>query len=96
MKIIFDELAKAELEEAIEYYEIEMKGLGYKFQNGIKRVLRIIREMPNLGSLESENVKRYFLHKFPYKVLYSIEKDHIFIIAIAHTHRKPSYWINRI
>jgi len=35
------------------------------------------------------------LNKFPYKLLYSIEKDHVFIIAVAHLHRKPDYWIDR-
>ncbi len=26
---------------------------------------------------------------------YEIEEDHIFIIAVAHQHRKPDYWIKR-
>jgi hypothetical protein len=26
----------------------------------------------------------------------SIEKDHIFIIAVAHCHRRPDYWVDRI
>ena len=26
---------------------------------------------------------------------YSLEKDHLYIIAIAHQHRKPNYWIDR-
>jgi len=32
-------------------------------------------------------------YKFPYKLLYSVEKDHVLVIAIAHQHRKPDYWI---
>jgi len=28
----------------------------------------------------------------PFAVIYSIEPDHIRIIAIAHTKRKPGYW----
>jgi len=95
MRIVFDELAKRELEDEIEFYEIEVKGLGQKFQEEIKRVLRIIKKMPEIGALESENIRRYILHKFPYKVLYSIEEDHIYIIAISHSHREPRYWINR-
>jgi|GEM_PF-225276 len=34
--------------------------------------------------------------KFSYSLLYSIEEDHIFIIAVAHQHRKPGYWIDRL
>ncbi len=95
MKVIFDKLAKKELDDSIEYYEIEIKGLGIRFREEIKRSLRIIKKMPKIGSPESENVRRYILHKFPYKILYSNEKDHIYIVAIAHMHREPKYWTNR-
>ena len=29
------------------------------------------------------------------KLLYSIEMDHVFIIAVAHQHRNPDYWVDR-
>ena len=96
MRVIFDELAKIELDDGREYYEIEVTGLGKRFKQEVKRAINIIKKMPNIGSPESENIRRYILHKFPYKVLYSIEKDHIYVIAIAHLHREPMYWINRI
>jgi plasmid stabilization system protein ParE len=95
MNVIFDRLAKEELTDAIEYYEIEMNGLGVRFKEETKRVLRIIKKMPEIGSPESENVRRYILHNFPYKIIYSIEKDHIYVIAVAHMHREPKYWIDR-
>ncbi|MEW6501172.1 MAG: hypothetical protein AB1456_06765 [Thermodesulfobacteriota bacterium] len=38
-------------------------------------------------------MRKTFVHRFPYKILYSIEPDHLFIIAIAHQHRKPDYWV---
>jgi plasmid stabilization system protein ParE len=96
MRVIFDELAKIELDDGREYYEMEVTGLGKRFKQEVKRAINIIKKMPKIGSPESENIRRYILHKFPYKVLYSIEKDHIYVIAIAHLHREPMYWINRI
>ena len=32
------------------------------------------------------------IQKFPYAIYYSIEPDHIRIIAVAHTRRKPGFW----
>jgi|SRR3972149_2704297 len=96
MRVIFDDLAKIELDDGKEYYEMEVIGLGKRFKQEVKRAINIIKKMPEIGSPESENIRRYILHKFPYKVLYSIEKDHIYVIAIAHLHREPMYWINRI
>jgi hypothetical protein len=88
-------LAKEELTDAIEYYEVEMRGLGVRFKEETARVLRIIKKMPEIGSLESKNIRRYLLHKFLYKILYSNQKDHIYVIAVAHMHREPKYWVDR-
>ena len=96
MKIIFDDLAKAEYEDAVEYYDIELPGLGIRFKNEIKRALRTIKKFPKIGMIEEGDIRRYILHKFPFKILYSFEKDYIYIIAVAHTHREPMYWINRV
>lgn len=94
MKIIFSELSKFELADAEEYYELEQLGLGKRFKDEIKKsILRII-QYPKAWSIEKGDVRKCLLHKFPYKILYSIESNHIFIIAIAHQHRKPDYWVD--
>jgi toxin ParE2 len=54
-----------------------------------------IAEYPETWSLERGDIRKCLLHKFPYKLLYSIEKDHIIIIAVAHQHRKPEYWLGK-
>ena len=96
MKIKFLTLAKVELNDAAFYYNLELDGLGDKYKEEIKKsVLRIIK-FPESWPLEKGNIRKYLLHKFPYKILYSIEHDCILIIAIAHQHRKPDYWIDRI
>ena len=96
MNIEFDELANAELNDAIEHYELEVKNLGIKFKEEVKHGLRRIKEFPEAWAVEEGDVRRYLLHKFPYKILYSVEESYIYIIAIAHCHRKPNYWIERI
>nr|CBX31560.1 hypothetical protein N47_E50720 [uncultured Desulfobacterium sp.] len=40
--------------------------------------------------------RRHLLPKFPYSIIYAIEPDHIRIIAVAHSKRKPGYWSARI
>lgn len=27
--------------------------------------------------------------------MYSVEEDHVFVIAVAHQHRKPDCWVGR-
>jgi len=96
MKTIFDKFAQLELEDASEYYELEVPGLGPLFREEVKRGLRRIREYPDAWAKEKGDVRRFLLHRFPYQILYSIEKNYIYIIAIAHCHRRPDYWVDRI
>jgi hypothetical protein len=37
-------------------------------------------------------VRRILCEKFPYKVIYTIEVDTLFVLAIYHTSRDPSRW----
>ena len=47
MKVIFDKLAKLELDDASEYYEFEVPGLGDRFREEVKRGIRRICEYPS-------------------------------------------------
>ncbi len=95
MKILFDDLARNEYQDAIEFYELEIQGLGLRFKDEVKRALRNLKKYPNLGSIEKADIRKYILHKFPYKILYSNEEKYLYVIAIAHMHREPNYWLNR-
>ena len=94
MQIIFSPLAKSELDDACRFYEIEFSGLGQQFKEEVHKASLRIAEYPKAWSIEHGEVRKCLLHRFPFKILYSIEHDHIFVIAIAHQHRKPDYWVN--
>ena len=96
LKVRLDRLAAVELEDAYQYYEYQLAGLGYQFKGEVKKGIHWIREHPMACPKEKDDVRRHLLHRFPYKILFSVEKDHIYIIAVAHCHRRPDYWIDRI
>ncbi len=78
------------------FYELEIEGLGGKFKHEIQTSIKRISKYPEAWSIERNGIRRYIMHKFPYKIIYSIEKEHIYILALAHLHRKPHYWIDRV
>jgi hypothetical protein len=94
MKVIFSKYAKFELDDAVCFYELEFAGLGQRFSEEVKKAAIRISDYPEAWSIERGEIRKCLLHKFPYKLLYSIESDHIFIIAVAHQHRKPDYWVD--
>jgi plasmid stabilization system protein ParE len=94
--VIFDPDAKAEFLEAVRYYEKCQKGLGRRFRVAIETAVQLISESPFMYRSLKAPFRRYLLPKFPYSIIYSIEPDHIHIIAVAHNKRKPGYWLNRL
>jgi plasmid stabilization system protein ParE len=96
MRVIFSTLAKQELKDAALYYELEHEGLGRRFKAEVKEAARRIARYPHAWSVHRVEIRKCLLHKFPYKLLYSVEKDHVVILAVAHQHRRPDYWVDRI
>ena len=95
MRVIFTRIATQELEDAVRFYELEYAGLGRRFKEEVKKATLRIADYPKAWSIERGEVRKCLLHRFPYKLLYSVEEDHVLVIAIAHQHRKPDYWVGR-
>ena len=95
MILIFDPLAKREYEDAFEYYEAQEEGLGDKFRNAVWVAIAILERFPEIGEEVRPGVRKILLRWFPYKLIYSASDDAVFIIAVAHGHREPDYWLGR-
>ncbi len=95
MRVIFTRIATQELEDAIRFYDFESAGLGQRFKEEVRKAAVRIAEYPQAWSIERGEVRKCLLHTFPYKLLYSVEEDHILVLAVAHQHRKPDYWVDR-
>ena len=72
MKVLLSETARQELDDAIAYLELEFEGLGHRFKQEVNVALRRISRHPTAWSIELADIRRCLLHKFPYKILYSI------------------------
>ena len=94
--VIFDPDAQAEFLDTVRYYEECQEGLGRRFRIAIETAIQQVSETPFLYRILKAPFRRYLLPKFPYSIIYSIEPDHIHVIAVAHNKRKPGYWMNRI
>ena len=95
-KIIIHEDAEKELWYATDYYEDKVVGLGLDFENEIQKALISIQENPKRYIETEYIVRKYLLQKFPYFVYYIEFEEYIWIVAFAHTSRKPFYWEKRI
>ena len=92
MILRFSEAAAKELREALAYYATESDQLAASFRHEINGAIKRIIQFPK-GWTPSGECRACLLNRFPYKIIYSIEPDHILVVAVAHQHRKPDYWV---
>jgi len=95
MNIEFLPLAKLELDDAIAYYKLQLEGLGKRYKEEVRTSINRISIFPKAWSIIRPNIRKCVMHKFPYNILYATYEDTILIIAIAHHHREPDYWMER-
>jgi toxin ParE1/3/4 len=95
MKFLFHPEAEAEFLETISYYEDCESGLGEEFSLEVYSTVQNILSYPSAWPVLKTDVRRCLVNRFPYGVLYCVEKDRVYILAIMHLHRYPDYWKNR-
>lgn len=66
--------AETGLDDAFNFYEYELQGLGYRFIDEFKKGLKRIQMYPDAWSLIKDNIRKCVLKKFPYTIIYSVEK----------------------
>ena len=96
MKAEFHQTASKEIVETTAYYEGEAPGLGAGFIAEVERVVAVLCDQPKIGQRVGEEFRRILLARFPYSLIYSIESERIWVVAVAHHRRRPGYWQERI
>jgi len=96
VNVRFLEAARSDLREAIRYYNKQQPGLGRELRDEVHTTIERITLLPEAWRLLSENTRRCRVHRFPYGVIYQVRSDEILIVAIAHLHREPGSWADRL
>ncbi len=95
MTVIILPEAAQEFEDAAIYLEEEQSGLGVRFRNEVDTHVQWIVRNPTIPRLRDGKYRRVNLRIFPYYLAYLTKNDTIWILAIAHSHRRPNYWVVR-
>ena len=95
MNVSFLDVAASEFNDAVEYYESEQKGLGLRFKTEANRAISRVASLPTAYQLLSERTRRCLIAKFPYGIIYQQLDNEILVVAVAHLHRQPDYWLSR-
>jgi hypothetical protein len=92
LKIEISKYAQLEIEESKEYYNLQKNSLGDDFKYDVFMAFNNIVYSPSLYPNVTKNIKRCLLHRFPFSIFYTVKKDSVLILSVAHQHRKPKYF----
>ena len=96
MKIRFLSLANQEVDDAVQWYEDQAQGLSRDFLDELDRAVRLVRIYPLMAKEIEPEIRRFLFARFPYSLIYGIDSEMIVVIAVAHQHREPRYWVDRV
>jgi plasmid stabilization system protein ParE len=94
-QVRFTRAAQREMDDAYDWYEAQLPGLGTEFLTEIDKAVRRIAAFPFSCVEVCPSVRRCLTGRFPYGVVYGLEDETIVIVAVAHLHREPHYWVER-
>jgi toxin ParE1/3/4 len=94
-RIVVHSKAELELWQAVEYYETKRLGLGLDLEQEVSHALVDIQKAPKRWPARKHGTRCYLLHRFPYTIYYLELQDTIWVVAVAHTSRRPYYWRKR-
>jgi plasmid stabilization system protein ParE len=92
----FLEVAEIELDEAINWYREQAPGLGDAFLIEVLSAADRIVRFPEAWHPLGEGIRRCRLGRFPYGLIYAVDDGDILVLAVAHLHRRPDYWRDRL
>jgi toxin ParE1/3/4 len=88
--------AEQDLAEAKLHYAGQRQGLGDEFLLCVEEGLDRIRQLPEVGRVVLQQVRRVVVRRFPYGIFYQVAEDHIAVIAVYHSRRDPRGWQERV
>jgi toxin ParE1/3/4 len=85
--------AKIDIQNQIDYYNDQQKGLGKRFHNEIKSTFKAISKNP-FYQIRYQNVRCLPLKKFPAMVHFTVDekKQQITVRAVFYTSQHPKKW----
>lgn len=96
MKLVFHPEARDEFVAAAAYYDAAVPGLGDRFLLAVRRTTELLLRHPTSGTPRTASARRILVTGFPYDVIYQVRESVVEVLAVAHQHRRPGYWRERL
>lgn len=97
MSYYFHPSTEAEHFEDIAFFESRQPGLSAAYLAELEELMASVVHAPHRCRIERKpNIRRVFLKRFPFNVIFRDAEGVVQVLAVAHKRRRPDYWLGRI
>jgi plasmid stabilization system protein ParE len=86
-----------DIQKTIEWYELQLKGLGQRYKIQTIKSINSLKKNPFIFSVKYNDIRCRKIEKFPFLIHYVIDENikTITVFAVFHTSRSPEIWKKR-
>jgi toxin ParE1/3/4 len=96
MIVQYHPLTASDLDSAVSYYNQQRPGLGEEFRSEVYAAIERIRSNPFHFAIVEHDIRRCFVRRFPYGILFRIVNDETLrVLVIRHHRRRPGFGLRR-
>jgi plasmid stabilization system protein ParE len=88
--------ALEEWKSAVAWYLERNETAAVNFVAEVDQAIELIAASPQRWPKGLHGTRKFVLQRFPFAVVYREKDTGIQVLAIAHGHRRPGYWKNRL
>jgi toxin ParE1/3/4 len=92
----FKAAAQDDLADAVQWYERETPGAGYRMRSQVFKALQLALAFPGMYPEIRPGVRRLVLSRFPYCIYYRVTAERVTVQAVLHTSRSPETHASRL
>ena len=92
----FFEQAAEEIEKERRFYRERSESAEAAFLRELDHAIQSVSEAPQRWPAHIENTRRYIFPSFPFSLVYFVDGETTFVVALEHQSRRPGYWRERL
>jgi plasmid stabilization system protein ParE len=88
--------ALAELKSAVAWYLEMNETAALNFVEEVDRAIDLVIASPVRWPRSEHGTRKFVLQRFPFAIVYREKETIVQVLAVAHGHRRPGYWKDRL
>ena len=96
VEIEYHPAAADEVVGANQWYESIAPDIAEKFKLELARAERLVKRSPATWAAYFHGTSGFRMRGFPFVMAYIVRGESVFVVALAHTRRRPGYWKQRV